>query len=273
MFRLLTASTAAAKPNSGPPRGSGGVTVSPCYFALVMATGIVSLAAHLHGMGIIASGLFWLNVGTYVLLWVLTLVRLACFRAQFIGEPGGHSRAATFLTMTAGTCVLGCQFALLTPWISVARVLWFFGAGLWFVLSYAFFVAMTVGETKPPLEAGISGAWLLVIVATESLSVLGTLVAPSPDSVGGVFLIALAAYLVGALLYVFFATLILYRWMFFSMTPDKLTPDYWINMGASAITTLAGALLLHASGQWKLLQRLAPLLTGATLLFWAMSTW
>jgi len=57
------------------------------------------------------------------------------------------------------------------------------------------------------------------------------------------------------------------------MQPDKLTPDYWIDMGAMAITTLAGAQLLQTSSQWALLQGLTSFLTGFTLLFWVTSTW
>jgi tellurite resistance protein TehA-like permease len=238
-----------------------------------MATGIVSIAAHLHGLEPIAKALLWLNVSVYLVLWGLTLIRFARFRAQFIGDLTHPTRGATFLTTAAGTCVLGCQFALLTPWTGVAEALWFLGVGLWVVLSYLFFTAIIVCEHKPSLEAGISGAWLLVIVATESISVLGSLVAPSMTPTEVVLFVSLAACFAGAMLYVFFATLILYRWMFFSLKPEKLTPDYWIDMGALAITTLAGALLLQSASRWYVLQNLAPFLTGCALFFWATSTW
>ena len=41
----------------------------PNLFAMVMATGIVSLAAADAGLRAIAYGLFWLNVGLYPVLW------------------------------------------------------------------------------------------------------------------------------------------------------------------------------------------------------------
>ncbi|HET7624058.1 MAG TPA: tellurite resistance/C4-dicarboxylate transporter family protein [Verrucomicrobiae bacterium] len=255
------------------PREEGLAGFFPGYFALVMATGIVSLAMHHHGIERISKVLFWFNAAAYIFLWMVTLARFAFYRKLFLFDLTHHSRAATFLTTIAATCVLGAQFAILTPGISVAKALWCFGVLLWIVLSYTFFTVITVREPKPPLEAGINGAWLLAIVATESISVLGTLVAPFFRNSDPVLFIALAAYLVGAMLYVFFATLILYRWMFFRMQPEKLTPDYWIDMGALAITTLAGAHLLRASPQWSLLQNLAPFLTGFTLFFWATGTW
>ncbi|HVM50032.1 MAG TPA: tellurite resistance/C4-dicarboxylate transporter family protein [Candidatus Acidoferrum sp.] len=245
----------------------------PGYFALVMATGIVSVAVHLQGRAWVALGLFWLNIVAYVGLWGITLLRIARFPRPFLDDLTHHSRGATFLTKAAGTCVLGAQFALLTPWRHVAEGLWFFGAGLSVALSYTFFTSITLCEPKPSLAAGINGAWLLVVVATESISVLGALVAPSMEAAAVVLFISLCAYAVGAMVYAFFATLILYRWMFFSMRPERLTPDYWIDMGALAITTLAGALLVQTGSRWGLLQTLAPFLTGLTICFWATATW
>lgn len=54
------------------------------------------------------------------------------------------------------------------------------------------------------------------------------------------------------------------------MTP--ITP-YWINTGAVAITTLAGAILLSNASQWPFLDALRPFLTGFTLFFWVTGTW
>jgi hypothetical protein len=54
----------------------------PGYFALVMATGIVSLAAHFLGHEYIAQALLWLNVFAYAVLWAITFIRFVCYRAQ-----------------------------------------------------------------------------------------------------------------------------------------------------------------------------------------------
>ena len=35
------------------------------------------------------------------------------------------------------------------------------------------------------------------------------------------------------------------RLLFYELSPDDLTPRYWINIGAVAITTLAGTSLLE----------------------------
>jgi len=184
---------------------------SPATFAMVMATGIVSLAAHGQGLEVVAQVLFWFNLCAYPTLWILTLIRFVRYRSQLIDDLTHHSRSAAFLTKVAATCILGSQFAILTPWMAAAKGFWIFGVALSLVLSYTFFTVITVRESKPPLEAGINGAWLLVIVATESISVLGILVAPAMARTDLALFLSLAAYLVGAMLYVFFVTLILYR--------------------------------------------------------------
>ncbi len=252
---------------------SGLAALYPGYFALVMATGIVSIAAHFQGKERIAHGLLALNLVAYVALWGLTAARFVCFRGQFINDLTHHCRGAAFLTKAAATCVLGSQLALLTPWMRLAEGLWFFGAGLAVVLGYTFIAAVTLSQPKPSLEQGINGAWLLVVVALESLSVLGTLLAPSTTLTGPILFISLLACLVGAMLYVCLTAIILYRWMFFSVKPEQLTPDYWINMGALAITALAAALLTMTNSFSSLLPGLDSFLTGSMLLTWATATW
>jgi tellurite resistance protein TehA-like permease len=57
------------------------------------------------------------------------------------------------------------------------------------------------------------------------------------------------------------------------LAPDDLTPPYWINMGAMAISTLAGALLIVNAPQAPFLQAMLPFLKGFTILYWATGTW
>ncbi len=51
-----------------PVQTEGLATFFPGYFALVMATGVVSLAAHLRGWEWVALGLFGVNLVAYVVL-------------------------------------------------------------------------------------------------------------------------------------------------------------------------------------------------------------
>jgi tellurite resistance protein TehA-like permease len=245
----------------------------PGYFALVMATGIVSLAMQFEGFAGIAGALLWLNVIFYVVLWGITVLRIAWFRAALVADLTHHARGVTFLTIVAATAVLGVQFATLTPFMGIAAGLWIFAVSLWTVLIYTFFAAVTVAEPKPSIDVAINGSWLLVTVATESLTVLGTLVAQTLGPVRLILFGALCTYLLGAMFYILFIALIVYRWIFLPMEPAKLTPPYWINMGALAITTLAGAHLMLSTKDWEYLRDFQIFIRGFTLLFWATGTW
>jgi tellurite resistance protein TehA-like permease len=139
---------------------------------------------------------------------------------------------------------------------------------------YGFFTAATIRESKPPLEKGINGAWLIAAVATQSISVLGSLLAAHFKGYSDLVLFfSLCMFLIGCMLYLMLITLIFYRFTFFDITRESLTPPYWINMGAVAITTLAGARLILAAGEWRFLAEVQPFLKGFTLFFWSAGTW
>ena len=67
--------------NASPAWHSSLASFFPRYFALVMATGIVSLAAHFLGHEYIAQALLWLNVFAYAVLWAITFIRFAAYVA------------------------------------------------------------------------------------------------------------------------------------------------------------------------------------------------
>ncbi len=249
-------------------------TLFPGYFALVMATGIVSIASFLLGMQSIAWVLLGINLVNYTILWLLTLARLIGYFPRVLADLSDHARGPGFFTLVAGTCVLGSQLVIVAGSYRVASVLWWLGILLWVVIIYAFFAAVTISEEKPTLESGISGAWLMATVSTQSVAVLGTLLAAHADTPSPVRLFfMLCMYLLGCMLYLCLITLILYRFTFFPLTASELTPPYWINMGAVAITTLAGATLILNAAHWSLLTELLPFLKGFTLFFWAAGTW
>lgn len=246
----------------------------PGYFALVMATGIVSIAAFLLEMSLVAGVLLVINVTAYLVLWLLTLWRLFFYFPRLVADLKSHARGPGFFTLIAGTCVLGIQLLLLSGNRPVALALWGLGIALWLVVMYAFFTAVTIRENKPALATGINGAWLIATVATQSISILGTLLlAGLEDPPAAGFFFTLSMYLLGCMLYLSIITLIFYRFTFVELTLDALTPPYWINMGAVAITTLAGSILILNAAHWSLLVEIDAFLKGFTLFFWAAGTW
>jgi tellurite resistance protein TehA-like permease len=249
--------------------------LSPAYFAMVMATGIVSLAAHLLAMPRIAGGLFRLNVAAYAGLWLLTALRAAWYPRELARDMVDHGRGPGFFTTVAASGVLGSQFVLMAGDYTTAKALWVVALALWVGLTYTIFTAFTIKEEKPPLEQGISGAWLLAVVATQSIAVLSAHLAAhaAPPYRLELNFLALSMWLWGGMLYIWMISLIFYRYTFFRFSPGDLSPPYWISMGAMAISTLAGSLLIENSPQAPFLASLAPFLKGFTVFYWATGTW
>lgn len=249
--------------------------LSPAYFGLVMATGIVSLGAHRLGMPSVASGLLGLNVAMYGVLWLLTLLRAARFSHRFFADMVDHLHGPGFFTTVAGSGILGSQFVVLVANRRAGVALWVVAVALWVGLTYTIFTAFTIKERKPALDRGISGAWLLAVVATQSVAVLSALLAAHSAQPYKLELnfFALSMWLWGGMLYIWMISLIFYRYTFFRFSPGDLSPPYWINMGAMAISTLAGSLLIINAPDAPFLLSLLPFLKGFTVLYWATGTW
>ena len=246
----------------------------PAYFALVMATGIVSIASQLVGFRPIAIALYPLNVLFYAALWALTVVRVLRYRARVIADLFHHGRSVGFFTMVAATCVLGSQSFVVAGFAAVATALWFAGIVLWIVLTYSIITILTVKSEKPPLSEGLNGGWLVIVVASHSVAALGAQLAPTmTDYAEQALLFSLAMWLGGAMLYIWIISLIFYRYTFFVLSPNDLAPPYWINMGAAAIATLAGTMLVAGAPHSPVVQQVLPFVRGFTLLWWATATW
>ncbi|MDE2295428.1 MAG: tellurite resistance/C4-dicarboxylate transporter family protein [Gammaproteobacteria bacterium] len=249
--------------------------LSPAYFALVMATGIVSIAAKNVGLLVISNGLFVVNIVAYPTLVVLTMLRALCHPRRLFRDMVDHQRGPGFLTTVAATCILGIESLLVKGSVDLAMGLLAVGVALWLGLTYTIFTAFTVKREKPPLERGITGAWLIAVVATQSIAVLSALIArqwSQPYRLEFNFF-ALSMWSWGGMFYIWIISLIFYRYSFFAFSPTDLSPPYWINMGAMAISTMAGARLIENAPDAPFLASLAPFLKGFTVLYWATATW
>jgi tellurite resistance protein TehA-like permease len=246
----------------------------PGYFALVMATGIVSIAAYNLGLGKIAHALLGINIISYGVLWGLTLGRLAFFPKALLKDFCSYRLGPTFFTIPAGSCVLGSQVLLLLDSIPGGVTLWGIGFISWVTIMYGFFYAMTIASSKPTLGEGLSGAWSIPVVATFGIAILSTLLAVRLPLVREILLfVALATFLLGSVLYIFVTSLMFYRFFFFPFSPRVLVPPYWINMGVGAIATLTGAILILKAPSWSFLEEVLPFLKGVVLSFWVISSW
>jgi tellurite resistance protein TehA-like permease len=259
---------------AAPPAAGALATMHPAYFAMVMATGIVSLAAWALGLSTIAIVLFALNLLFAAVLVLLTVLRALWYPREMAADLVHHGRAVGFFTSVAATSVVGSQLLIIGGARTSATVLWYVAIALWAVLTYSILTILTVKAGKPSLAEGLNGGWLVAVVAPQSIVVLGTQLAgrfETPPQ--GLLFFCVTMWLGAGMLYIWIISLIFYRYTFFTLSPSDLAPPYWINMGAVAISTLAGALLILAAPASALLSGLLPFLKGFTLLFWATATW
>lgn len=248
-------------------------TLSPDYFSLVMATGIISLAVHIFGYLLLSRILFYLNITIYVLLCFLFSGQMIFYWKRFRSNFLNLEINMGFLSFVAANCILGSQFVTISNNYTFGSVFLIIGVLSWVFLIYSLFTIHIEKRYKPSLKV-ISGTWLLIVVATQAISILSVQLAgrlPIPQD--GVLFISLLMFLVGSIFYVFLITFIIYRLLFLEVRAQKLGTPYWISMGADAITVLAGVSLILSAEKSSILNDLLPFLKGLILLFWAIGTW
>ncbi|MEO5907568.1 MAG: tellurite resistance/C4-dicarboxylate transporter family protein [Ginsengibacter sp.] len=247
---------------------------SPDYFALVMSTGIISIASNLLGYYEIGNWLFVINNIEFAILLIIFILRLLFFFPAFKSDLSSHAEGAGFLTIVAAACILGTEYGLLESHFERAVILWCFALFAWLILVYSFFILVTIKKQKPSLEDGINGSWLLFVVSVQALSILGNIIAPYlnlPMQV--VLFINLFFYLLGVLFYLIVIGIIFYRTTFFPMKAKEFKPSYWIDMGAAAITVLAGVMLIKSTNGILEYKDFIPAIKLLSVLFWIAGTW
>ncbi|KAA0210629.1 C4-dicarboxylate ABC transporter [Ignavibacteria bacterium CHB1] len=246
----------------------------PSYFAIVMATGIVSIASLFLKFPVIPEFLFWLNIIFYVAGCVFVTLRILFYGRDFLNDLFDHATGPGFFTIVAATCVLGTQFILLDDDYIIAVILWIIGVILWLLITFTIFTTFTIKEKKPSLIDGINGGWLLAVVSTQSLAVLSSRLSMHFEEYRLVMnFFAFSMWLWGGMQYIWMISLIFYRYTFFKFSPGDLSPPYWINMGAMAISTLAGSLLIINTPHAPFLFSTLAFLKGFTIFYWATGTW
>ncbi|MET3575626.1 tellurite resistance/C4-dicarboxylate transporter family protein [Bhargavaea ullalensis] len=243
------------------------------YFAVVMATGALSISAHLLGFSRLALFLLGVNVITFLLLWLLTGVRIAFHPRRVAADLGDHAAGPGFFTWVAGTGVFGSELVVITGRTGAATFLFWLALALWILIMYGFFTAAIVRKEKPDLSSGIGGAWLIAAVATQSLAILAVLLGRGSESPRLWVFSSICLFFLGFMLYLLIIIPIFHRLVFVKLEPKKFSPTYWISMGAAAITTLAGSLLITDTEHDDLVTGMLPFLKGLTLLAWATATW
>lgn len=243
------------------------------YFALIMATGIVSIACHLAGIHFAARVLFILNNIQYAICLTLAVGKLILTPGSVWRDLTHHEKGPGYLTLVAATNVLGVQYVQMTALPAIPMALFWLGCGLYVVLVNTMLTGVTMAKSKPALVQGMNGSWLLCTVSGCSVAVLGSSLSAPATASAGFFLFCVGIWAIGIMLYLMVIALAFLRWLFVPMDDKSFSPTWWINMGALAISTLAGSHLYTMALSLPRLDVLAPIILGISLFLWSASCW
>ena len=251
-------------------------TLDPGYFAWVMATGIVSVGTDLLGDHLLSQVVLGVTIVAFVglvLAYTARLVFFAPFVRQSAADP---TTAMAYFTVVAGTGVLAVRLVMASHPL-VAFALGVAGAAIWLGLTYALPWSIMAAARRPVLGE-INGTWLVWVVATQSLSIVATAVAPSAPANwlrADLPAVSVCLWGLGVMLYLVFIVIIFLRLLVIEVTPAEMGPAYWIAMGATAISVraAAGILALHDPHTAVLVAVMRPFVVGLSVVLWAFGTW
>lgn len=226
--------------------GMRAVNLPPDVFAVVMATGICSVAAKYHGDRPVSRALAVLASAAFVILAAGLVLRFASGYRDLLEQARDPDVALRMFTATAACEVLGNR------WQSDSTVLWLLialAAVSWLVLT-PLALADVRRHPRRDLRDHAHGAWLLPSVATSGLaSVLATAAGRRTpwltDLAAVIWLLALVLYGVVAWLVLWHVATRLRGTV--RGSSETVPPDSWILMGALAVATLAGSRVVAAT--------------------------
>ena len=244
----------------------------PGYFALVLATGIIAIGADQQNLRLLANTLFGIAALAFLVLFIMTLLRLLLYPKLLFSDLTHHSLGFSFLTLVAAINVLGGCAADIQKWWTVAEFCWGFGLLLLVMLIYSSLFGVILRSEKPPMGTGINGTWFLLTVSLESVAVLGGTLLGHTGPNEGIELVTASAFTLGIVLYLVVVTMLFQRWSFSVLDPADAQPPSWIAAGAAAIMVLAGSTMLGTRELIPRFESLAPFLEGMIMLAWATAT-
>ncbi|WP_441957709.1 tellurite resistance/C4-dicarboxylate transporter family protein [Mycolicibacterium houstonense] len=247
-------------------------TMHPGYFALVMATGIMSIAMNYHNAHALSVALLWIAGVAYVVLVILTVIRTVAYRGDVTADLTDPSRGFAMFTFVAATCVVGTRLAADSHY-GLAFALLAVGWVAWMILGYVVPWTAVVGQAVRPVLQSANGTWFIWVVASQSVAVLAAALQPE-ISMGRseLALLAVFSWSVGIFLYGAAGIFVALRLLVYPLRPGDLTPPYWVAMGATAITVVAGARIVEMADA-PMVTATRGLIAGTSVFFWAFGTW
>ena len=242
------------------------------YFALVMATGIVSIGMQYRGAYALSVVLLWIAGIAYAWLITLTVIRVIGFRREFLDDLTDPRRGFGMFTFVAATDVVGARLTVDGHYVP-AFVLLAVGWVAWLILGYVVPWTAVLGHAARPVLQSANGTWFIWVVASQSVAVLAAALQPEVEfGRRELALLAVFSWSVGVFLYAAAGIFVSLRLLLYPLTPEDLTPPYWVAMGATAITVVAGARIVEMADA-PMVAATRGLIAGASVFFWAFGTW
>jgi tellurite resistance protein TehA-like permease len=246
--------------------------LAPDYFALVMASGIISVGLTQHGSGPLSMVPLVVCALGYVVLVALNVWRVMAHRDAFLADVTDPGRAFGFFTFIAGSNVLGVRLAIAgLPALTIALLV--LTTAAWLVSGYLVPWMALLVRRRGPVLAEANGSWFVWVVASQSVATAAAVVEPQLASIRvAVAALAVFAWSVGAFLYAAVGVLVSARLLIYDLAAQQVTPAYWVAMGAGAISVLAGAQIVRMQPTPMVLAT-RGLISGVVVILWAFATW
>lgn len=238
-----------------------------------MATGIVSTAADRFHFPVIGVVLLVIAAAAFASLFLLYAWKLIGSPAEVRREFSSAKTSFGFFALVAGAAVLGERLdELHHPLLGLA--LFSLAALGWLLFTYSIPARQILLQQKRGPGEIMTGDWLLWVVATQSIATIASMLAVHQRGLAGAMsVVAVWAWSVGVLLYLVLITILMVRLFTAAIDAVQMSASYWISMGATAITTLAGGRILGLSHRLPLLLLMSPVVGGVSFMLWCFGTW
>lgn len=224
--------------------------IPPASGAVVMGTGIVSIAELLDGHRTLSDALLVLDALVWLALVVLLPARAVRDRPQFRIDM----RHPAALTSIAGTGVLGTRLTL-AGWEWAGATLLLIATAIWLWL---------VPQVLRHWQTPTTGASFILTVATQSLALLAATLAFS-ERADWLLYAALVPFGLGIGFYAF----VLSRFDFRQLAVGL--GDHWVTGGALAISTVAAGRIALAAGRTATLGGADGPFEAVALVLWCVT--
>ena len=247
-------------------------SLHPGNFAFVMATGIISIALEAQGFGGFSLIFSSITVAAWAILLLLCIIRAIGFYKAVLIDLTSPRMVFSYFTLVAATNIVGMLLHN-NGFVTLAVACWFIAFVCWCLLLYLAFSVLTFMSHENNVNI-MHGGWLITIVGTQSLVLLGVRIAPFFGEYTHYMMMEVhMLWGLGLALYGIFVTLFCYRIFFLSLKPQELSPLLWVVMGAAAISANGGISLLESQEQLPFLANQKPFINGITLMIWSWATW